>query len=219
VKLDGHAQPRGEFAREIRRDATRLRVIQSARNGEQFIAKIDADAELPGRREFGYCGRGNHGFPSPVDGDVGIRDQPGAARRFARDETRERVRGAGGRLNTAAGILPRRAGAAGTDESKIGVSRSCDVSCNIVLPAAYPPSTTQRKRLIPFSNMPTTHTADCNAGEKIQDKITMAKPRDTILVSGACNENVAILSETVRITLDGVKGARKFDGGCIDRLT
>ena len=51
--------------------------------------------------------------------------------------------------------------------------------------------------------MPSTHTVDCNAGEKIQDKIAMAKPGDTILVSGACSENVAILSETVRITLDG----------------
>ena len=67
--------------------------------------------------------------------------------------------------------------------------------------------------------MPTTHTVDCNAGEKIQDKIAIAQPGDTILVSGACSENVAILSETVRITLDGAKGAKKIDGGCIDRLT
>ena len=67
--------------------------------------------------------------------------------------------------------------------------------------------------------MPTTHTVDCDAGEKIQDKIAMATPGDTILVSGACSESVAILSETVRITLDGAKGARKVDGGCIDRLT
>jgi len=51
--------------------------------------------------------------------------------------------------------------------------------------------------------MPTTHTVDCNAGEKIQDKIAVARPGDTILVSGACGENVAIPSEVVRITLDG----------------
>jgi len=51
--------------------------------------------------------------------------------------------------------------------------------------------------------MPTTHTVDCNAGDKIQDRIAIAKPGDTILVSGTCRENVAILSETLRITLDG----------------
>jgi len=51
--------------------------------------------------------------------------------------------------------------------------------------------------------MATTHTVDCDAGEKIQDKLALARPGDTILVSGACNENVAIFSEVVRITLDG----------------
>lgn len=55
----------------------------------------------------------------------------------------------------------------------------------------------------PLSNMATTHTVDCNAGEKIQDKLAVAQPGDTIQVSGACSENVAILSEVVRITLDG----------------
>jgi parallel beta-helix repeat protein len=51
--------------------------------------------------------------------------------------------------------------------------------------------------------MLTTHIVDCNAGEKIQDKIAISRPGDTIQVSGTCRENVAILSETVRITLDG----------------
>lgn len=51
--------------------------------------------------------------------------------------------------------------------------------------------------------MPTTHIVDCDAGEKIQDKIAIAQPGDTILVSGACSENVGIPSEKVRITLDG----------------
>ena len=51
--------------------------------------------------------------------------------------------------------------------------------------------------------MPTTHTVDCNAGEKIQDKVAIAQPGDTILVSGNCGENVAIPVETARITLDG----------------
>jgi parallel beta-helix repeat protein len=51
--------------------------------------------------------------------------------------------------------------------------------------------------------MPTTHKVDCDDGEKIQDKIDIAQPGDTILVKGLCTENLAILSETVRITLDG----------------
>ena len=51
--------------------------------------------------------------------------------------------------------------------------------------------------------MATTHTVDCNAGEKIQDKLAVTQPGDTIQVSGACSENVAIFSEVVRITLDG----------------
>lgn len=51
--------------------------------------------------------------------------------------------------------------------------------------------------------MPTTHTVDCSAGEKIQDKIAIAKPGDTILVSGNCSENVAVPAEVVRVTIDG----------------
>jgi len=51
--------------------------------------------------------------------------------------------------------------------------------------------------------MPTTHTVDCNAGQKIQDKIAIAQPGDTILVNGNCSENTIIPPEVVRITLDG----------------
>lgn len=51
--------------------------------------------------------------------------------------------------------------------------------------------------------MATTHKVNCDAGEKIQDKIAIAQPGDTIEVSGTCSENVAILAEVVRITLDG----------------
>ena len=51
--------------------------------------------------------------------------------------------------------------------------------------------------------MPTTHIVDCNAGEKIQDKVAIAQPGDTILVSGNCSENVAIPVEAARFTLDG----------------
>ena len=65
--------------------------------------------------------------------------------------------------------------------------------------------------------MPTTHTVNCDAGEKIQDKIAIARPGDTILVSGACGENVRIPAETVRITLNGqgkttIQAPAKGDG-------
>ena len=51
--------------------------------------------------------------------------------------------------------------------------------------------------------MANTYTVDCNAGEKIQDKVAVAKPGDTILVSGNCSENVAISADVVLVTLDG----------------
>jgi len=58
---------------------------------------------------------------------------------------------------------------------------------------------------------------DCDAGEKIQDKIAAAKPGDTILVSGTCRETINIPSEVIRITLDGqgkavIEGPAKGDG-------
>jgi nitrous oxidase accessory protein NosD len=52
-----------------------------------------------------------------------------------------------------------------------------------------------------------TLKVDCDAGEKIQQKIALAKPGDTVLVSGTCRENLAISSEVVRITLDGQEKA------------
>lgn len=65
--------------------------------------------------------------------------------------------------------------------------------------------------------MSTIHTIDCNAGEKIQDKIALARPGDTILVSGNCSENVAVPVEVARITLDGqgktvIQAPAKGDG-------
>ena len=48
-----------------------------------------------------------------------------------------------------------------------------------------------------------TLTVDCSAGEKIQDKVLVARPGDTILVSGTCPEHVRIPAEMMRITLDG----------------
>jgi len=49
----------------------------------------------------------------------------------------------------------------------------------------------------------TTHTVNCDVGEKVQDRIAVARPGDTILVSGTCSETVAVPSETIRVTLDG----------------
>ncbi len=46
-------------------------------------------------------------------------------------------------------------------------------------------------------------TVDCDAGQKIQDRVLTAKPRDVIRVSGTCREDVAIPSDVVSITLDG----------------
>lgn len=63
---------------------------------------------------------------------------------------------------------------------------------------------------------------------KNQDKIAIAQPGDTILVSGNCSENLAVPVETARITIDGqgktvitapAKGVKEMDGTCIDRLT
>jgi parallel beta-helix repeat protein len=51
--------------------------------------------------------------------------------------------------------------------------------------------------------MPTTHTVNCDAGEKIQDKVALARPGDTILCSGNCSENIAVSADVVLITLDG----------------
>ena len=49
----------------------------------------------------------------------------------------------------------------------------------------------------------TIHKVDCDAGERIQDKIAVARPGDTIVVSGTCRETTAIPSEAIRVTLDG----------------
>src|SRR5207247_2082688 len=50
-----------------------------------------------------------------------------------------------------------------------------------------------------------TLTVDCNAGGTINGALANAKPRDTILVSGTCKEQVNIPPEVVGITLDGQK--------------
>jgi parallel beta-helix repeat protein len=50
-----------------------------------------------------------------------------------------------------------------------------------------------------------TVSVDCDAGNTITAALANLKPRDTVLVSGACNEQVSFAPETVRITLDGQK--------------
>ena len=57
--------------------------------------------------------------------------------------------------------------------------------------------------MVPLCAEAATLTVDCDAGEKIQEKLTVARPGDEIMVSGTCNENVQIYSEIVRITLNG----------------
>lgn len=52
---------------------------------------------------------------------------------------------------------------------------------------------------------------DC-AKFKIQEKLKHADPGDTLLVSGTCNENIEILEEVHRITLDG-QGSATINGG------
>ncbi len=48
-----------------------------------------------------------------------------------------------------------------------------------------------------------TVTVDCGAGEKIQQKLDTAKPGDTLLVSGTCNEHLVIPEQFQNLTLDG----------------
>ena len=48
-----------------------------------------------------------------------------------------------------------------------------------------------------------TINVDCASGGKVQSAIDAAKPGDRIVVSGVCNENLRILDEVARITLDG----------------
>lgn len=40
--------------------------------------------------------------------------------------------------------------------------------------------------LAPLASVAATLTVDCGAGEKIQEKVAVAKPGDTIQVSGTC---------------------------------
>jgi nitrous oxidase accessory protein NosD len=44
---------------------------------------------------------------------------------------------------------------------------------------------------------------DCGGGERVQPAIDRARPGDTVVVSGSCDEHVTVREEAARITLDG----------------
>jgi hypothetical protein len=56
-----------------------------------------------------------------------------------------------------------------------------------------------------------THTLTCGPQKTIGQAIKTLKPGDTLLVSGTCNENLAIGEEVSRITLDG-QGLASING-------
>jgi nitrous oxidase accessory protein NosD len=55
--------------------------------------------------------------------------------------------------------------------------------------------------------MATTYSVDLDAGEKIQDLISLAKPGDTIMVTGACTHSVVVPAGVIGVTLDGQRKA------------
>jgi hypothetical protein len=57
--------------------------------------------------------------------------------------------------------------------------------------------------MVPVGCEAATLAVDCDTGEKIQQKVAVAKPGDEIVVTGTCKEGVIIPSEIVRITLNG----------------
>jgi parallel beta-helix repeat protein len=63
----------------------------------------------------------------------------------------------------------------------------------------------------PSRTEPGTFTVDCDAGQTIGDALKNVIAGDTLQVSGACNENVTILDELARITLDG-QGTATING-------
>ena len=57
--------------------------------------------------------------------------------------------------------------------------------------------------MLPLCSEAATITVDCDAGEKIQQTLGTVRPGDEIMVSGTCNEAVFIVSEIMRVTLNG----------------
>ena len=56
-----------------------------------------------------------------------------------------------------------------------------------------------------------TRAVDCDAGQTIQEAVDNSNTGDTILVSGTCNEHVAVGSGKTSITLDG-QGTATING-------
>jgi hypothetical protein len=57
--------------------------------------------------------------------------------------------------------------------------------------------------VLPICGEAATHTVNCDAGEKIQQRLAAVKPGDEIKVSGNCTEGVRIEAEVMRVVLDG----------------
>lgn len=73
----------------------------------------------------------------------------------------------------------------------------CNATCKAILFAG-----------ISFSTLvanAATLTVDCDTGGTIMVALTKVQPGDTVLVSGTCKEQVNVLPEITRITLDGQK--------------
>jgi len=61
-----------------------------------------------------------------------------------------------------------------------------------------------------------TLAVDCDAGHTIGNALAKARPGDTVLVSGTCNENLIVQLEVSSITLDG-QGRATINGGASDK--
>ena len=67
--------------------------------------------------------------------------------------------------------------------------------------------------LLSFTADAATHTVDCDAGQTIGKVLPAARPGDTLLVSGTCNENLIVEAEVSSVTLDGQRRATINGGG------
>jgi len=65
--------------------------------------------------------------------------------------------------------------------------------------------------LLPSAGKAATILVDCDSAESLQDAINGAGTRDTIEVSGTCNENISLREQKRRITLDG-QGTATING-------
>jgi parallel beta-helix repeat protein len=95
----------------------------------------------------------------------------------------------------------------GNKEARTATSTTRQVTYRIVLALAaaflWPPSVGRAQS--------GTHTLTCGPDKTIGQAIKTLKAGDTLLVSGTCNENLAIGQEVQRITLDG-QGTASING-------